>query len=517
MTKIRILWADDEIELLRSHIIFLSHKNYEVTPVNNGNDAIEAIKSQDFDIVFLDEQMPGISGLDVLMKIKQINPSVPVVMITKSEAEDIMEAAIGSKIADYLIKPVNPNQILLSLKKNLKEKELVSQKTTNNYQSEFNRLSFKISEDNNWQDWVEIYKQLVFWEFELEGSDDTTVRDILQSQKIEANKQFAKYVKRNYEYWFEDKCDDKPVLSPNIVKQYLVPELKKEEKIAFLLIDNLRYDHWISLKKVIQDYYSTTSENLYYSILPTTTQYSRNSIFAGLMPLAIEKIHPELWKNDDDDGLKNLYEEEMLVNQLKRFGYNNKISFEKVSAVNAGKKLGEKIKNLLSNQLFVLIYNFVDTLSHSRTEMDLVKELASDEATYRSLTLSWFKHSPLLEAIKTMANEKVKLIITTDHGAIKVNNPVKILGDRNVTTNLRYKNGKALQFQDKQVFKIEKPKSVQLPATNLSTSYAFCTSNDFFVYPNNYNQYVNLYNETFQHGGISLEEMLIPVIVMNPK
>lgn len=512
MKKTRILWADDEIELLKPHILFLQSKGYEVIAVNNGDTAVEEAKKETFDIIFLDEQMPGISGLDALIQIKAFHPDIPIVMITKSEAEDIMEAAIGSQINDYLIKPVNPNQILLSIKKNVDQKDIITQKTTMSYQIEFSQLGGSILQARTWNDWVDIYKKLTHWELLLNESKDRGMNEVFQMQKNDANANYTKFIKLNYLSWLQSQNDEKPLLSPGIIKEKVLPQLVQGNKTVLLVIDNLRYDHWMSIRPILSEYYTVQEDSLYCSILPTSTQYCRNAIFAGLMPLEISKMYPDLWMNDDDDEMKNQFEESLLQSQLKRLGYNEKFFFEKITAINPGKRVTDKLQTILQHQLSVIVYNFVDTLSHSRTEMDMIKELASDEAAYRSLTISWFKHSTLFELLQELASKDIRLIITTDHGSVRVQNPIKVIGDKSVTNNLRYKQGKALDYNPKQVYEIKKPHEAHLPAVNLSSTYIFATGQDFFAYPNNFNHYANYYRDSFQHGGISMEEMMIPCV-----
>ncbi|MBE8724631.1 bifunctional response regulator/alkaline phosphatase family protein [Flavobacterium hungaricum] len=517
MDKIKILWVDDEIDLLKPHILFLEKKNYAVTTCNNGLDAITLFEEDNFDIVFLDENMPGMSGLETLSEMKEKKSAIPMIMITKSEEEYIMEEAIGSKIADYLIKPVNPNQILLSLKKNLDDSRLITEKTTLDYQKEFRKISMELAMVNSYEDWVELYKKLIFWELKLEDINDTAMIEILESQKVEANSQFGKFIERNYEDWFEPKAE-KPVMSNTLFKELVVPEIKKKDKpILFVVIDNLRYDQWKSFETVISNYYKLEKEVPYYSILPTATQYARNSIFSGLMPLEMEKKHPEYWKNDVEDGGKNLYEAEFLSAQLKRLGLNIKEDYFKITNYAGGKKLAENFKALKGNDLVTVVYNFVDMLSHAKTEMEVVKELASDDKAYRSLTLSWFKNSPLLEIIQQAQLLGFKLILTTDHGTINVKNPSKVVGDKNTSLNLRYKTGRSLTYEQKDVYVVKEPKTIGLPAINMSSSFIFAKNDFFLAYVNNYNHYVSYYKNTYQHGGISLEEMIIPFLVFNPK
>ena len=517
MNQIKILWVDDEIDLLKPHILFLEKKNYEVTTCNNGRDAIDIFEEGNFDIVFLDENMPGMSGLETLQEMKEKKSSTPVIMITKSEEEYIMEEAIGSKIADYLIKPVNPNQILLSLKKNLDHSRLVSEKTTLDYQKEFRKISMEMAMVNSFEDWVELYKKLIFWELELENINDQGMIEILESQKVEANSQFGKFIERNYQNWFAPKSD-KPVQSHTLFRELVVPELvKKDKPVLFVVIDNLRYDQWKSFESVIGNHYKLEKEVPYYAILPTATQYARNAIFSGLTPLEMEKQFPQYWKNDVEDGGKNLYEAEFLTAHLKRLGLNIKQDYFKITNLAGGKKLVENFKSFKNNDLVTIVYNFVDMLSHAKTEMDVVKELASDDKAYRSLTLSWFKNSPLLEIIQQAQKMGFKLIITTDHGTINVKNPSKVIGDKNTSLNLRYKTGRSLTYEDKEVFAVKEPKSIGLPTINMSSSYIFAKNDFFLAYVNNFNHYVSYYRNTYQHGGISLEEMIVPLLVFNPK
>ncbi|MCA0380680.1 MAG: PglZ domain-containing protein [Bacteroidetes bacterium] len=518
MSLAKILWVDDEIDSLKSQLLFLQNKGYEVACLTNGFDAIDYVKEHPLDVVLLDESMPGISGLETLAKIKAIKSNLPVVMITKNEAENVMEDAIGSQISDYLIKPVNPSQVLLSLKKILDNKRLVSEKTTTSYQQEFRNLFMELNSNPDAQEWQKIYAKLVYWEMEMDKSDSPEMREVFQTQKDEANTEFFKYVSRHYASWIKPGNSEAPVMSHSLIAQKVLPNLSKGTPTFFVLIDNLRLDQWRAIQPIFAESFRIVSEDSFYSILPTATQYARNAIFAGQLPIDIAKQYPQLWKNDDDEGSKNLHEEEFIKAQLKRLGKGDlKISYTKILTNDAGQQLVNNIHNMLGNDLNVIVYNFVDMLSHARTEMEVLKELASDERSYRSITKSWFEHSPLYEALKKIADKKVKLVLATDHGSIRVNTPAKVVGDRQTTTNIRYKHGRNLNYENRDVLAFRDPKEAGLPSPSINSSYIFARENTYLCYPNNYNHFVNYYKNTFQHGGVSLEEMIVPVVVMESK
>lgn len=533
----QILWADDEIELLKPHIMFLQKKGYDIITMTNGQDALDYAHQHPVDLVFLDENMPGISGLETLALLKDSHPDLPVIMITKSEEEDIMNQAIGSRIADYLIKPVLPNQMLMSIKKNLHAREIVQQQQTSGYQQEFGRLSMAINDAHTFDEWVEVYKRLVFWETEFSALSDPQLSSMLQMQKDEANAAFFKFVKKNYQDWIsplvqkaqpnktnfrtslpsrESRGGSLPLLSPSLFKERVFPLLDAGEKLFFIVIDNFRLDQWRAVQPLLSPYFNC-QEDIYCAMLPTATQYARNAIFSGLLPDQIAQMFPDLWVDEDEEEGKNLNEAPLIQTQLDRYRKPYEFSYHKVNENSYGEKLVANLKGLSRYPLNVVVINFVDMLSHARTEIKTVRELAHDEAAYRALTRTWMEHSSTLELFRQIAAMGYKVILTTDHGSIRCDNAVKIVGDKNVNTNLRYKLGKNLNSQSKQLYWIERPQDFGLPILNLSTQYAFCGVHDFFAYPNNYNYYVQYYKDTFQHGGISLEEMLIPLITLSPK
>ena len=514
--EIKILWTDDEIDLLKPHILFLQEKGYSVLTANNGDEAIRLVKEQNIDLIFLDENMPGMSGLETLNVIKGLNPGIPVVMITKSEEEDIMDEAIGAKINDYLIKPVKPNQILLSIKKNIDLRRLITKHTTSAYQSEFAQIQMLINTAYHFSDWVEIYRKLTYWDLELESSMDDGMEEIHSMQKAEANTGFSKFIKTHYYSWFEGKDPEIPLLSPGIFRERVLPIIQNGEKVCLIVIDNLRFDQWKILQPLIEEYYSVDTEEIICSILPTATQYARNAIFAGLMPMEIEKRYPQLWVDEEEEGGKNMKEKDLLEYQIQRMGLTLRIHYDKISHSRGGKKLVENTSNLMDFDMAAIIFNFVDILSHARTEMEMIKELAYDEPSYRSLTRSWFEHSHLYDFLKELSKLDIKVVLTTDHGTIRVNNPVKVIGDRKTSANLRYKQGRNLNYKPEEVFEIKNPNQIHLPKSHVSSSFIFATNHDFLVYPNNYNQFVNYYRNTFQHGGVSMEEMMVPLVILSP-
>jgi len=516
MRKIKILWTDDEVEAMKPHIFFLEEKGYEIDTCSNGNDTIDLVRQNRYDLIFLDENMPGLSGIETLKLIKGVRTDIPVVMITKSDEEELMEAAIGSEIADYLIKPVKPKQVLLVIKKILDQRRLVTEKTTTDYRLEFNRIGNMISTASTFTDWTELYKKLVFWESELEKSTDQGMNEILKMQENEANNSFSKFMITNYISWLNPDNVNKPILSPVLFAKKIFPKVLEHKPVFFILIDNMRLDQWKTISAELSGLYRVIEDDLYFSILPTTTQFSRNSIFAGLMPSVIAETMPQFWIDEDEEEGKNNFEEDLFKSQMSRKGLKYKWSYNKISNSQEGKKVNEKVRSMLENDINILVFNFVDMLSHARTNNGVIRDLANNEPAYRSLTRSWFIHSSLFELLKTLSTHSVRVIFSTDHGTIKVQNPLKIIGDRNTSSNLRYKMGRNLDYDPKKVFELINPEKAMLPKTNISSRYIFALNKDYLLYPNNFNYYSGYFKDTFQHGGISMQEIMLPVACIEP-
>ncbi len=517
MNGVKILWVDDEIELLKPHILFLQSKGYDVDTVNNGYDAVEMARAMPYDLIILDEMMPGMTGLETLPAIKELRPTTPVVMVTKSEEENIMDKAVGSKIADYIIKPVNPNQILLSIKKNVHQQKLVTEQTTADYRAEFGRIAMSFSDARTFEDWCNIYRKLTHWEMDLSESNDEGIREILSYQKNEANNEFAKFVRRNYKGWINSKDGDTPTMSHTLMRTDIFPAVERHRKTTLLVIDNFRYDQWRTISPMLHNWFNVEREDFYCSILPTATQYARNAVFAGLMPLAIDKLMPDQWLNDNEEGGKNLHEEEFLRRQMQTGGREWKMTFDKLIRPEQGRKLIDNINRVYDADFSVIVYNFLDILSHARTETEIIRDLTEDEAAFRSVTRSWFEFSELFTIMRMLSERGHQVIVTSDHGTIRVENPVKVVGDRETSPNLRYKTGRNLQYNERELYVITKPEEIQLPKSNITSTYIFACNRDFLVYPNNSNQFIRYYRNTFQHGGISMEEMIVPLIVLSPK
>lgn len=514
----KILWVDDEIDLLRPHVLFLENKGYNVVTLTNAEDAIDIVKKEDFDILLLDEMLHGMDGLTALAELKDINPGLPIIMVTKSEEESLMEEAIGSKIDDYLTKPVNPSQILLVCKKILDKKKISGQIISRDYISEFNKISAQLMGPIDWQDWIDIHIKLSEWDVELDAHPDLGLRHILYEQKHDCNAEFGRYFERSYLSWLHD--SNGPPLSPDIVQKFVLPHVHAGKNTVLLIIDALRFDQWLILEPLLRNYYKITRD-YYYSIIPTATPYSRNAIFAGMFPSEIEKNIPELWydDNEEDDVSRNRYELELLQAQLARLNIDLKPSpkYAKILNVQESADVTSKINEYSSIPLSAIVFNFVDILAHSRSSSKVLKEMIPNEAAFRSITRAWFEHSHLFQTLRKLSENGNTVIVTSDHGSIRGLHGAKVIGDRETSTSLRYKYGKNIKADPKDAMIINNPSDYKLPVRGVNTNYIIAKEDYYFVYPTRYHYYLNYYADSFQHGGISLEEIILPLITLEAK
>lgn len=517
----KILWIDDEIDLLKPYIILLKQRGYFIETATNGEDAIELAKAQHFNLIFLDETMVGMTGLETLPILKQIDPSTPIVMVTKNEAEAVMESAIGSKIDDYLTKPVNPAQIIMACKKFLDKGRISEAKFTQDYFAGFNEISRSLNESMEWDEWVELYKKLTDWSIELDRLSESGLKQTLFDQWREANASFSKYVERDYKNWLVNSFEEAdPVLSPHILDKYVLPLLKANEKVFLIVVDCMRLDQWRVMAEELSHFYSIDT-NYYCSILPTSTQYARNSLFSGLYPADIKKHYPQWWvaETNTEEAKLNAYEHEMLNAwvERRRLKLKNAPQYVKIYDTDFGAKIEREIDNYSGNQLTAMVINAVDMIAHSRSDHAVLKEIAPDESAYRSLTKSWFHHSSLFGILKQLSKRKdLKVVITTDHGSIRCMRGVKVLGDKDTSTNLRYKFGKNVKAESRYAIQLANPEEFRLPSHGITVNNIIAKEDYYFVYPTDYHHYLNKYRDSFQHGGISMDEMIIPVALLNP-
>jgi len=517
MDRKKVLWADDEIEQLRPHILFLQDKGYEVTAVKSGEEAITQIRRGAFDVVLLDEHMSGKDGIETFAEIKTLNPGVATAMITKSEEEGLMELAIGRQIDDFLIKPVNPSQVLLVLKKLTESTQINRDRISKEYLAQFNQISAQVAMGANWEDWIDTHVKLSGWDIEMERYPDLGLDEVFQDQKSQLNLEFGRYIEDHYFNWLGG--DDRPPLSVDIAKKYIATPLKQGKQVLFLVLDCLRLDQYLSIEPLLYKYFEI-SRDYYYSILPTSTPYSRNAIFSGLFPSDLERQHPDLWKRgEDDESSSNRFEHQLLDQQLAKLGVNLKSGskYVKILDPEEAERVDKKVSSFLNQQLVSMVFNFVDILAHSGSDSDVIKEMVRSDAGYRSVTRSWFEHSTLASVLRTFATQDVVIVLTTDHGSIRVNKNTKVISDKEASTNLRYKYGRNLKCDPKHAMVMQNPGNYKLPKRGINIDYIIAKEDYYFVYPTNYHKYVNLYKNSFQHGGISMDEMILPVSVLTPK
>jgi len=515
--KGRILWVDDEVEHLKPHILFLEDRGYSVTSVTNAEDAISLIRSNPYDLVLLDEMMPGMDGLEALPVIKSLRPALPMILVTKSEEENLMEEAIGVQIEDYLTKPVNPSQIFSTCKRILERQRISQEKVAREYTSEFGEISALLAQDMTPEMWVDIHLKLSERDLDLDAHPELGLRQTLHDQKRECNQAFGRYIGSHYSRWLAG--ESRPTLSVDLIPKYVLPLLQGGHHVLFIIIDNLRLDQWLILESMLYDWF-LIQRDYYFSILPTATPYSRNAIFSGLFPIDIEADYSDLWKQgEDDEHSRNRFEHPLLMDQLKRLGIPLKPESKYVKLMDSedARQVIKNIDSYLNTPLSAMVFNFVDIMAHRRSDSQILREIVPDESAFRSLTRTWFEHSALFQILKASSQAGIKVVLTSDHGSIRCMRGSTVHADRETSTNVRYKYGRAIRGEAKHCLEIKNPHEFKLPARGINTNYLIALEDYYFVYPTNYHKYISLYRDSFQHGGVSLEEMILAVVILDPK
>ena len=515
MEKKKILWVDDEIESLKPHILFLQQRGFEVLTAISGDDAVNIVRSETLDLVLLDEMMPGKDGLTTLEEIKEIKPHLPVVMVTKSEEESLMDEAIGQKIDDYLTKPVNPSQVLMVAKRMLETRRIVSESQMKRYITDINRFNQKLYGVIEPEDWLEAARLLAGWDLALDESPDEGLAETHLGTRKEWNTEFTKYLDKQYMKWLAS--ENRPILSPDVLHHYMIPYVKDGRKVLLLVVDCMRLDQWLTIESLVAEFYDI-DRNTYFSILPTATPFARNALFAGIFPDEIAKQYPEPWRAGDEGSL-NRNEDELLADNLRRHGLKaaDGVRYEKIFNNTEGEALAKRVADFYQSQVVAFVFNFLDILAHGRSTNIILKEIAGSEAAFRSLMKSWFVHSPLFAILKSFAKKDFTVIITSDHGSVLCSRGTIAHGKRDTSTNLRYKYGDNLNCDTKDALLIKKPEQYRLPKFSLATTYIIAKEDYYFVYPNKYNEYIRQFQNSFQHGGISLEELVVPIITLTPR
>ncbi len=513
----RLLWVDDEIDLLRPHLLFVQGRGYHVDAVSNGDDALELLRLSTYDLVLLDEQMPGRSGMEVFDEIRRLDARVPVVMVTKSEEDRTMTEAIGRRVADYLVKPTSPRQVLSVVTRLLEGEALQQQFVARDFTTRFRELNALRSVPRGWREWMDTYSELVDWELRLRDAGETGLLASLETLLDDFRREFCRFVVQNYAGWAAG-TGDRPPLSTDVVPQFLRPLIGEGRTALFVIIDCLRLDQWRTLLPLLTPY-AEVEEALYYSILPTATPFSRNAIFSGWFPDRIAERTPGWWGGDGEGSL-NAFERELFEEQVGRLlGRSIPVHYEKIFASGDGEAALRRLPGYLSQPgVTAMVFNFVDLLTHGRSESAVLWEVARDKEALRALTRQWFERSEALTAIREALRQGIPVLLTTDHGSIHCHRPATVFAKRDTTQNLRYKFGDDLRAEDPSLaFSTSDEATLRFPAGRAATNYLLALEDVFFVYPTKLRQYQARYRGSFLHGGISPEEMVLPVALLSPR
>jgi DNA-binding response OmpR family regulator len=513
----KILWIDDEIEALRPHILYLNEKSYDVTPVSNGDDAISMIKTFRYDVILLDQMMPGQDGMSVLARVRELDSTIPLIMVTQCREDELINEALGKRISDFLVKPIGGAQIASTLKRVLDQTKIIEEQVPHKYTEDFNQIRLIKDSAPDWRNWAEIYLKLVEWDLEFDLLGETGLEETHLEQKKECNALFSDYVAENYTRWIRG--EDAPVLSVDVLDRFVIPHLRKNKQVYFIVVDCLRLDHWLAIEPLLQPYYYI-DQSCYYSILPSATLYSRNALFSGLFPLELSEKFPQYWlENSENQTSTNRFEKQLLQSKLRNAGLRLKpgLRYFKIFDAKGGNEYIRQVSSFERISLSALIVNFIDILTHQRSQLDVLQQIAPDESAFRSLAKSWFAHSALFEILKIISPRDAVVVLTTDHGSVLGNRPTKAFGNRQTSTSLRFKVGTDLACDEGQAVYIKQPNSYKLPAESSNKNYIIAKDDYYFVYPNQFHEYTRQFRGGFQHGGISMGELIVPVVTMTSR
>lgn len=521
-TSRRILWADDEIDLLKPHIRFLEQKGYAVTAVPNGEDALAALERERYDVLLIDEMMPGLGGLETLDRLKQSDSTLPVILVTKSEEETLMEEAIGRRITDYLIKPVNPSQVFLACKRVFDAQKLQDSQRARDYVGEMQRWQMLDRRRLDWAGWVDLAVDVARWDVALDGAPEAGLQQAHADFRRGLDIDFGRLIEERYPGWAQAAArgaGDRPMLSTDVVRRAVVPHLQAGTRVMFVVIDCMRLDQWFTLEPLLEEWY-TIERDYYCSILPTATPYSRNAIFSGLLPAQLFKTHPDLWQeSSNDERTKNRFERQLLELQLQRLRVTppRGTKYLKIYDAEEANNTRRQINSFAGLSLVSMVFNFLDILAHGRSESEILQELAPDEAAFRAVMKAWFTHSPLYEIFQALASQDCVVVVTTDHGSVLGRRAALVHGNRDTSTNLRYKFGINLNTDPKQAIIVRRPMDYLLPDDGVNKNYVLAREDFYFVYPTRFHEFERQYRGSFQHGGVSMEEMVLPLVTLRPR
>jgi len=512
-----VLWIDDEADLLESHRIFLREKGFEVDAATNADDAVEMLRRRPYGIVLLDEQMPGKRGLEAYHEIRELDPLLPIVMVTKSEEDATLREAIGVDVRDYLVKPINPRQVLTVITRVLEGPRIRQQHIARSFVDRFRAMELERERTLDWRGWVARYAEMVDWDIQLAQAREQSLYDALQALYPDLRREFAAYMKTAYPAWLRDLEGDRPPLSIDVVGEFLLPVLERSRGVVFVVIDCLRLDQWRVLQPLVAPLFDVELTH-HFSVLPTATPYSRNALFSGLFPGEIAARFPDWWGDRDDESL-NAHEKALLEAQLRELKVPAPVRYEKISSAHDAAELERRLGGAIANEgVSAFVFNFVDLLTHGRSESAILYQVAKDEIALRQITRQWFERSLLFALLKEAARRGVPVLVTSDHGSIHCQTPATVYAKRDATANLRYKFGEDLRAERAEhALLFSNADDLRLPRRGLGANTLLAVGDTFFVYPTKLREYQTRYRGSFLHGGVTPEEVILPVALLTPR